>query len=70
MTTPAEKVALDVIFKALDSGFGDPSQKLMAVLGIAAHVGIDHGVPLEMAEEGLRNRYREYQMRFMHDLNG
>jgi hypothetical protein len=64
MTTPAEKVALDVIFKALESGFDDPSKKVMVTLGIAAHLCVDLGVPFNMAEEALRNRYREYQMHF------
>lgn len=70
MTTPAEKVALDVIFKALESGFPDPSQRLNIVVGFVAHYCAEHGVPLQLAEELLKNRFHEYQSMFGKEVFG
>jgi hypothetical protein len=67
MTTAAEKVALDVMFAALDGcAKGDPSKQLTMLFGIVAHVCHEHGIPEDLAKDFLRNRWREYRLRFEH----
>jgi hypothetical protein len=70
MTTPAEKVALDVMFAALN-GVTDGKKprdavavKLSMLLGMITIVCNDHGIPLTLATDMLQHRWNDYEQRF------
>ena len=70
MTTAAEKVAIDVMFAALDAVTKhEPrpgSKKLTMLLGLVVHICHDNNIPEDLLIDLLRNRYREYSLRFEH----
>lgn len=67
MTTAAEKVALDVMFAALDGvAKNDAPKKLTLLSGLIVHVCHEGGIPEALAASYLRNRWREYSLRFEH----
>jgi hypothetical protein len=73
MTTPAEKVAIDVIFAALDSvTHGQAPKKavtakLTLVFGVAVFLCREQGIPETLATEFLQYRWDEYGEQFGHD---
>jgi hypothetical protein len=73
MTTPAEKVALDVIFAALDGmTHGQAPKKaltakLALVFGVAVFLCREQGISETLAMEFLEHRWDEYSEQFGHD---
>lgn len=67
MTTEREKVALDLIFAALDSAVPGLDRKdvfirkVSMVLGIAVHLCSEHDIPEELAIKLLQHRFEEYR---------
>jgi hypothetical protein len=64
MTTPAEKVALDVIFAALDAVTADETKKLAMVFGLAVYLCRKNGIGRQLSNGILADRWDEYSETF------
>jgi hypothetical protein len=68
MTTPTEKVALDLIFAALDSTVEGKRKadavatKMSMLAGLLVHVCRENGIPKHVADELLSFRWKEYSV--------
>ena len=73
MTTPEEKLAVDLIFAALDSVTLDHSRhdaaikQLTMLSGLWVHLCREHGIEKQLADEILAFRWQEYKERFPYD---